>query len=771
MSTDERQKYWQTPPEKPGALRVGKPQESAGGVAAVKVAMEHVIKQMGAFSGTQALLKLNQKEGYDCPGCAWPDPDGKRKTFEFCENGAKAVASEAIHKALDQRFFEKYSLADLAAMTDLDMNRLGRLVEPMFLEAGATHYRPISWEDAFALIADTLNALPSPDHAAFYTSGRTSNEAAFLYQLLVRLYGTNNMPDCSNMCHESSGVGLKETIGVGKGTVTLEDFNNADVIFIFGQNPGTNHPRMLLALQEAVRKGAQVVTVNPLPEAGLLRFKDPQEVVGVIGSGTMLTKLYLPVKINGDIALIKGIMKVMLAEESKRPGEVFDREFIESKTAGFAAFKEALETISWEDIQQQSGLTRTEIEQAGQMAANAKAMICCWAMGLTQHENAVANIQEVVNLLLLGGHLGRPGAGACPVRGHSNVQGDRTMGIWERPSQAFLDRLGKAIGFEPPREHGVDVVSAIEAMLRDEIKVFFAMGGNFISATPDTEVTADALNRCDLTVQVSTKLNRSHLVTGKRALILPCLGRTDIDKTAKGKQFVTVENSMSVVHRSKGTLKPPGKQLKSEIAIVCELAKALLAKQPEKRDLVDWDRCKADYNHVRDLIEKSIAGFEDYNQRVANPGGFYLPNAVRDRCAFNTADGKAHFTVNAMPEWQFSDDEYLMMTIRTHDQYNTTVYGPDDRYRGIFGARRVILMNHDDMTELDLLEGDRVDVTSIYNGQERTTDPFRVVAYPIPRRCVATYFPEANPLVPLEQRAAKSHTPASKSVRVKLAKI
>lgn len=771
MVKRERREFWQVPLEGDDALRVGKPQASAGGVAAVKVAMEHVFREMGMARGTKSLLKLNQKAGYDCPGCAWPDPDGARKTFEFCENGAKAVASEGTNKVLDARFFAKHTLADLAALSDLEMNRLGRLVEPMFLDADADHYRPVGWDEAFAMLAKALRDLPDPDRAVFYTSGRTSNEAAFLYQLLVRLYGTNNMPDCSNMCHESSGVGLKETIGVGKGTVTLEDFNQAEVIFIFGQNPGTNHPRMLLALQEAVRKGAQVVTVNPLPEAGLLRFKDPQEVVGVLGSGTALTKLYLPVKINGDVALIKGLMKVMLAEEAKRPGEVLDQEFIGDKTVGFEAMKQALDAVSWSEIESATGLDRAQIEEAGLLAANAKSMICCWAMGLTQHENAVANIQEVVNLLLLGGHFGRPGAGACPVRGHSNVQGDRTMGIWERPSAAFLDRLGSVLGFEPPREHGYSVVEAIEAMLDDQVDVFFAMGGNFISATPDSALTAEALTRCQLTVQVSTKLNRSHLVTGKRALILPCLGRTEIDQTEVGRQFVTVENSMGVVHRSEGNLKPVAASLRSEVAIVCELARHLFREQADKLRLVNWQGMQVDYGLVRDLIGRCIPGHEAYNEKVKAPGGFYLPNAVRDTCSFDTVDGKAHFTVHDIPEWTLPGDRFLMMTIRTHDQYNTTVYGADDRYRGLYGGRRVVLMNRDDMAVCGVTEGDWVNLASYFKDEVRRAPKFKVVGYPIPRQCVATYFPEANPLVPLAQRAHKSHTPASKSVVVAIEKV
>jgi molybdopterin-dependent oxidoreductase alpha subunit len=735
----------------------------AGGMTAALEAAKFAFREMGIVRGTRTLLQLNQKDGIDCPGCAWPEPDGERSHFEFCEEGAKHVADEATRKHITPEFFQKWSVTDLSAQSDLWLNQQGRLTHPMVRRAGSDHYEPITWEDAFALIASELNSLPTPDEAIFYTSGRTSNEAAFLYQLFVRQFGTNNLPDCSNMCHESSGTGMKETLGFGKGTVTLDDFNQCDAIFVMGQNPGTNHPRMMTTLMLAKRRGCKIVHINPLPETGLKRFKHPQEFWTWPGSGTKLADLFLQVRVNGDVALLKGLMKEVLEAEERRPGQVLDHEFIDRYTTGFAEFKEALHQVHVGDIIEQSGINKSQIEDAARIFIESERVIFCWAMGLTQHKNAVGNIQEVVNLMLLRGQMGKPGAGLCPVRGHSNVQGDRTMGIWEQPTPQFLDSLEKEFSFKPPREHGLDTVHAIQAMHEGNAKVFFALGGNFLSATPDTEYTAEALRRCRLTVQVSTKLNRAHLITGKQALILPCLGRTEIDRQSAGAQFVTTENSMAVVEGWHGRLPPASDHLLSEPAIVAGLAKAVLA----ERSTVDWDALVANYDRIRDHIEHVVPGFDDYNARAREPGGFYLSNPIRRR-EFNTTDGFAHFTVNPLPRIELLPGQFLMMTMRSHDQFNTTIYGLDDRYRGIRNGRRIVFLHPDDMRLARLGEGQLVDLVSHFEGEDRVAHDFRVVPYSIPRRCAATYFPEANVLVPLRHFADKSHTPASKSVVISI---
>ena len=714
---------------------------------------------MGLVRSVRTLAQVNQKDGFDCPGCAWPDPDGERTHTEFCENGAKAVAEEATTRRVTPEFFEQWSVAELSRKSDFWLGKQGRLTHPMVLRRASNHYEAISWEDAFAMIAAELNALDSPDQAVFYTSGRTSNEAAFLYQLFVRQFGTNNLPDCSNMCHESSGSALTETIGVGKGTVTLEDFELAEAIFIIGQNPGTNHPRMLTALQAAKRNGCRIVHINPLPETGMSRFKHPQHARDVLGRGTQLADLFLQVRINGDVALLKGIMKEMLEEEARRPGTVLDQQFIEEHTAGFDDFARALGEVSWDAITGQSGVARESLRDAARIMIESDRTICCWAMGLTQHKNAVANIQEIVNLLLLRGQIGKPGAGACPVRGHSNVQGDRTMGIWERPTAAFLDQLANAFDFDPPRHHGFDTVESIKAMHDGRAKIFFALGGNFLSATPDTEYTARALQRCRLTAHVSTKLNRAHLITGEQALILPCLGRTERDVQSSGEQFVSVENSMGVVHASRGTLAPASPVLRSETAIVAALARATLG----ARSLIDWPSMAADYDRIREKIARVVPGFDDYNRRVRTPGGFYLPNLARER-RFTTATGKANFTVHELPDRDLAPGQFLMMTIRSHDQFNTTIYGLDDRYRGVHNERRIVFLNAQDIEAHGLAAGQVVDLTSHFEGEQRTARRFIVVPYSIPRRCAATYFPETNVLVPIGSVADKSNTPASKSV-------
>ena len=743
-------------------LKVGKRKHKAAGIEAITQSMEHIARESGLVRGNQILLQLNQKDGFDCPGCAWPDPSDSRSRFEYCENGAKAVAEETTLKRVTPEFFEQHSLAEIAGWDDFKIGKSGRLTHPMVLDEGATHYRPIEWDAAFALIADELGALNTPDEAIFYTSGRTSNEAAFLYQLFVRMLGTNNLPDCSNMCHESSGWAMGEAIGIGKGTVKLEDFDKADCILIIGQNPGTNHPRMLSALRAARKNGAEIISINPLPEAGLMAFSHPQHPTEML-SPVELTTQFLPVKINGDVALLKGIMKAMLSYEAAAPGKVLDREFIMAHTAGFARFQAQLREEKWSEIVAQSGISRQEIGKAAALIARSKRVIACWAMGLTQHKNAVANIGEVLNLLLLGGHIGRPGAGPCPVRGHSNVQGDRTMGIYEKPQPSFLDALEREFAFEAPRYAGFDVVDSIKAMNDGRAKVFFAMGGNFLSATPDTNFTAHALRKCNLTVHVSTKLNRAHCVTGKRALILPCLGRTERDEQAAGPQFVSVENSMGVVHASRGKLKPASEHLKSEPAIVAHLAATVLGE-----DGLKWRAFADDYDSIRACIERVIPGFENYNARVRLPEGFYLPNGARER-EWLTPNGKANFSVHRIEPLELAEDELLMMTIRSHDQYNTTIYGMDDRYRGVYGERRVIFMHRDDIKARGLSAGDKVDITSTYDDTVRVAALFVVVEYDIPRGCAATYFPETNVLVSVNDVADKSNTPASKSVRIRVA--
>jgi molybdopterin-dependent oxidoreductase alpha subunit len=736
----------------------------AAGFGAIVSTVKHTVHEMGIWRGVSTLLKVNQPHGFDCPGCAWPEPDQPHHFHvEFCENGAKAVAAEATTRRVTPAFFRDWSVPRLLEQSDYWLEAQGRLTHPMFLKAGATHYEPIAWHDAFDVIARELRALESPDEAIFYTSGRTSNEAAFLYQLFVRMFGTNNLPDCSNMCHESSGVGMGESLGVGKATVSLADFALADAILVIGQNPGTNHPRMLSALEAAARRGCHIISVNPLRERGLERFSHPQDVRDLLGGGTAIAELFLPVRINGDVALLKGIMKEVMEAEGRSPGRVLDRAFIAAHTSGFDEFAAALSAVSWDEIIDQSGIGRDLIRRAAEVYIGADRVIACWAMGLTQHKNGVANIQEVINLLLLRGNLGKPGAGACPVRGHSNVQGDRTMGIFERPEDDFLDRLGRSFGFDPPRAHGHDVVAAIKAMHEGRAHVFFGMGGNFHSATPDTAYTAEALRRCRLTAHVATKLNRAHLVTGRQALILPCLGRTELDIQATGPQFVTVEDSMSVVHASRGRLAPASASLLSEPAIIAGLARAVFGRDPR----VDWESLVADYDCIRDRIAQVIPGFADFNRRVRNAGGFVLPNAAAE-LKFETATGKARFTVQPVPRIALEPGRLLMMTIRSHDQYNTTVYGLDDRYRGVYHERRVIFMNPLDIAELGLVERQVVDLIGEFRGEARVAPRFIVVPYDIPRRCAATYFPEANVLVPIDDIADGSRTPASKSVVIRV---
>jgi molybdopterin-dependent oxidoreductase alpha subunit len=755
-----------------GKLRVGVASEEAAGIPAIWNTMLYGIGEMGPIRSAEAFLKINQVTGFDCQSCAWPSPDKKRKVFEFCENGAKAVSDESTKKRVGPDFFAQYSIADLAAKSDYWLNQQGRLTTPMVRPAGATHYQPIPWPEAFQMIAAELNGLDSPDQACFYTSGKTTNEPAFLLQLFARQFGTNNLPDCSNMCHESSGVSMVETLGVGKGTATLEDMENTDLIFIFGNNPGTNHPRMLTSLQNAKEHGAKIIVVNPLPEVGTLRvtnpnpqdYKNPLELpFALLGKGKTLADLYLPVRVNGDVAAIKGILKDLFEREQAGHTSAIDREFIRTFTEGIEALQADLEATSWVEIEENSGLTRNQLRVAADMYAASKKTICAWCLGMTQHRNGVDNVAMIVNLLLVGGNIGRPGAGTVCVRGHSNVQGDRTMGIWERPPKAFLDALGKEFNFEPPRKSGYDTVESLHAIFDGDVKVFFAISGNFLSNVPDTVYSAHAMQRCKLTVHVSTKLNRSHLITGERALILPCLGRTEEDIQATGKQFLTIEDSMGIINPSQGFFPPASPDLLSDVAIIANLASATLG----SRTTANWLGFVADYNLIRDAISSVIPGFENFNARLAEEKFFYLPNAAKHRI-FKTTSGKAKLSVCPIPKHDLKPDEFLLTTIRSHDQFNSTIYGLNDRYRGVFDGRRALFLNPLDMEARNLKAGQIVDIYSHFEGEVRKAPNFAIVPYPIARRSAAAYYPETNVLVPIRSVAAKSNQPAAKSIRITL---
>ncbi|WP_308993758.1 FdhF/YdeP family oxidoreductase [Mariniflexile litorale] len=740
-------------------LKTKIPPKNSVGIPAIKVALGQVSKYMNAGDALKISLKLNQKGGFDCPGCAWPDPDDERSSIgEYCENGIKAMAEEAQNKTIGAEFFAKHAVDELARWSDFEIGKSGRLSEPLFLPKGATHYQPISWDNAFKKVGTHLNALDNPDEAVFYTSGRTTNEAAFLYQLFVREFGTSNLPDCSNMCHEASGSALTETLGIGKGSVTLDDLYKAEVVMVIGQNPATNHPRMLTALEKCKKNGGKIIAINPLPEVGLVKFTNPQNPLKIITGGTKMADVFVPITINGDVAFVKALL-IKLLEKEARDGGVFDTDFIAEFTHGYEGFVSDLKTYNFDDCLKLSGVSKAVFDDVFNLILNNNKIIICWAMGLTQHQNAVDNIRELVNLLLLKGSIGKEGAGTCPVRGHSNVQGDRTVGIWESAPQAFLDKIEAKYGFKPSVKHGYSVIDAIKAMYEKKAQVFFGMGGNFISAVPDTQYAAQALANCKLTVHVSTKMNRSHLVTGKEALILPCLGRAEKDYQKSGVQVQSVENSMGIVSSTKGILEPCSDALISEVAVVCGIAHATL----QNRTKVNWLQYKDDYALVRNDIAEVVEGFTDFNTKLKQPSGFYLPNGARVR-QFKTDTGKANFSVNKLPEWKLKDDELIMMTIRSHDQFNTTIYGLNDRYRGIYNERRIIFMNREDMVTRGLKEQQVVHLKSEFNGVVREAHHFKVVGYEIPKNCCATYFPETNVLVPLDSFAHTAKTPASKSV-------
>lgn len=755
-------------PEKLTGISTGAPADYAAGPLAVKKALEHLLHEMDPLQAFQAINRMNKKGGFDCPGCAWPDPDDKRSVLgEYCENGAKALAEEATSRKVTPAFFAENSIETMRGWTDYEIGKSGRLVCPMVIKEGSRHYEAISWADAFSLIAEQLKALDHPDQAIFYTSGRSSNEAAFLYSLFARKFGTNNLPDCSNMCHESSGVALTQTLGIGKGSVTLEDFQYADVIMIIGQNPGTNHPRMLTALQEAKEKGAKIITVNPLEEAGLKRFRNPQRLVDYLSSGTAITDVYLQVRINEDIALLNALMLGLVLSDKESPG-VLDHEFIQQKTTGVEAFLEDLLQYDISFLLEKAGIAQESFRQALDLLIPSRKIIICWAMGLTQHKNGVENIKSCVNLLLLKGSIGKRGAGTCPVRGHSNVQGDRTVGINHHLSAELAKKLEQLYHFSPPLEPGLDTVHSIQAMYKGDANIFMALGGNFLAAASDTNYTAKALENCELTVSISTKLNRTHLYPGKTGLILPTLGRSEKDQTGGFPQKVTVENSMGKVHTSSGNLNPASTDLMSEPAIICHLAIAVFGNDDP---YLNWMAFSSNYALIREEIARVVTGFEGYNEKIAENKEFYLPNNARAGDFSKMPQGKAVFSICSLPDHQLEKDEFLLTTIRSHDQFNTTIYGLDDRYRGVYGERRVIFMNQGDMNALGLMKLDLVSLVSNYAGVERRVNHFHVIPYDIPAQNLAAYFPETNPLIPVDEFADGSHTPISKSVKVKVQRL
>ena len=745
-------------------LEVGDPRSWAAGVPGVLHSTIPALEHMGVNRSRKTLLAMNQKDGFDCMSCAWPDPT-HRKTFEFCENGAKAVTWEATPVTIGSEFWAEHPVSDLLDRSEYWLGMQGRLTEPVFKAAGDDHYRPVSWGEAFRLLAEKLNGLDSPDQAAFYTSGRASNEAAFAYQLFVRAFGTNNLPDCSNMCHESSGWAMGQTIGIGKATVTYDDFGKADLIIVMGQNPGTNHPRMLTALEEAKDNGAEIVAVNPMPEAGLMRYKNPQRVKGIIGRGTDMADQFVQIRLGGDMALLQALSKRVLDAEAANPGTVLDHDFLQKHCQGLEELTEHLAGLDEKAVLEATGLRAAEIDELAARYLRAERVIITWAMGLTQQKKGVATIKELINLLLLRGNIGKPGAGASPIRGHSNVQGDRTMGIWEQMPPAFLDAIEQEFGFDPPRKNGADSIETITGLQNGEIKVFVALGGNLVAAISDTQAAEAAMHGAEMTVQVSTKLNRSHAVVGDEALILPTMGRTEIDRQATGVQFVSVEDTVCAVHPSWGQLAPVAPYLLSEVAIISRMARAVLGSKVN----VDWAGFERDYDLIREHISHVVAGCEDYNVKIRHDGGFVLPNGPRDSRTFPTPTGKAMITVNDLEHLDRPPGTLILQTLRSHDQFNTTIYGHNDRYRGIKKGRHVVFINPNDLVELGLVDEQLVDVHGVYlDGVERVLRGYRAVSYPTARGCAAAYYPEANVLVPLYHLAEGSNTPVSKGVIVRL---
>ncbi|KFF60742.1 hypothetical protein JF66_02480 [Cryobacterium sp. MLB-32] len=751
-----------------GDIEVGAPKQWAAGLPGVLHSMIPALEHMGVDRTRKTLLSMNQKDGFDCMSCAWPDPD-HRKAFEFCENGAKAVTWEATPVVVSSSFWADHPVTDLLERSEYWLGMQGRLTEPVYRAVGEDHYRPISWEisweKAFSLIGSKLLGLQSPNEAAFYTSGRASNEAAFAYQLFVRGYGTNNLPDCSNMCHESSGWAMGDTIGIGKATIAYADFGKADLIIIMGQNPGTNHPRMLTALEEAKANGAEIVAVNPMPEAGLKRYKNPQLVKGIIGRGTDISDQFMQIRLGGDMALLQAVSKRVLDAEAKNPGTVLDHDFLEKHCEGLEELKLHLSELDEDVVLAATGLQAVEIDELAARYLKSDKVIITWAMGLTQQKKGVATIKEIINLLLLRGNIGKPGAGASPIRGHSNVQGDRTMGIWEQMAPAFMTALGTEFGFTPPMEHGADAVQTIQGMQKGGIKFFMALGGNLVGAISDTQAVEAAMQGTEMTVQISTKLNRSHAVVGAEALILPTMGRTEIDRQASGKQFVSVEDTVCAVHPSFGKVEPVAPGLLSEVAIISRIARATI----EGRTTADWAGFEKNYDLIREHISHVVPGCEDYNTKIRNEGGFVLPNGPRDSRTFPTPTGKAVITVNDLEFLNRPAGTLILQTLRSHDQFNTTIYGFDDRYRGIKKGRHVVFVNPEDLADLGFADGQRVDVHGVHDdGAERVLRNYRVVSYPSAKGCAAAYYPEANVLVPLDHVADGSNTPVSKAVIVRL---
>ncbi len=745
-------------------IKLGNPVRVAAGALGVKEALRHGFKEMGVVRSMTALLNMNQQDGFSCPSCAWPDPEKPSKLAEYCENGAKALADEATTSHIGADFFKKHSVEELSQLTAYELNKFGRIIEPLVLKAGSVNYEPISWQEAYNLISEELNALNSPDEAIFYTSGRSSNEAAFLYGMFARALGTNNMPDCSNMCHESSGVALGETLGIGKGSIKLEDLYEAEVVIVAGQNPGTNHPRMLSALEKCKQNGGKVISINPLRESGLVNFKNPQHLKGWI-SGEDMADLHLPVKINQDIPLIK-LMLIKLATLDAIKNNIFDHEFLETYVDGYQELLNDLKTYDEKALLAQCGVALETINKAVNLLAKKSKIVVCWAMGLTQHKNGVENIREYVNLLLLKGAIGKPNAGTCPVRGHSNVQGDRSVGIMHFVNKELNERIEKHLGFVPPSKEGYDTVGAMEAMHEGKAKVFMCLGGNFLMAASDTEYTAKAIQNCDLTVQVSTKLNRTHLVTGKTALLLPTYGRSEKDMKDGKLRHITIENSMGQVRQSRGLLKPASETIKSEPDIIAELAHTFF----NGKHSIDWKGMGENYELIREKIDQVVKGYAD-TEKKSKGTGYYLPNNVRELDFSELPNGKAQLTINQVPQHKLNTNEYMLMTMRSHDQFNTTIYGLDDRYRGVYNERRVLFMNPQDMESAGLKKLDVVNITSTYDGIERTANKFKVIPYAIPKGDLAAYFPETNVLVPYNHFSDRSKTPISKSIKVTLKKV